>query len=187
MQSVKYIETAKVGYIVLSVLFCITGGVMIAMPELIAPVISRILGISLILFGAVKLVGYFSKDLFRLTFQFDLALGILVIILGLIMLIRADHIMVFLSIIYGVYVMADGMLKIQIALDSRKFGIRMWWLIFGAAAITTAIGFFMVLRPFTGAEFLIALLGMSLLAEGILNLITVISTVKVIHNQIPDE
>lgn len=29
-------------------------------------------------------------DLFRLTFQFDLSLGILVIILGLIMLIRAD-------------------------------------------------------------------------------------------------
>ena len=90
MRSVKYIETAKAGYIILSVFFCITGGLMIAMPDLIAPVIGRILGISLILFGAVKLLGYYSKDLFRLTFQFDLSLGILVIILGLIMLIRAD-------------------------------------------------------------------------------------------------
>lgn len=187
MRSVKYIETAKAGYIILSVFFCITGGLMIAMPDLIAPVIGRILGISLILFGAVKLVGYYSKDLFRLTFQFDLSLGILVIILGLIMLIRADRLMAFLSVIYGVYVMADGMMKIQIALDSRKFGIRMWWLIFAAAGITAGIGFLMVLRPFAGAQFLITVLGMSMLAEGILNLVTVVGTVKIVKNQLPDE
>ncbi len=187
MRSVKYTETAKIGYIVISILFCVTGGLMIGVPDLVAPVISRILGIFLILFGSIKLVGYYSRDLFRLTFQFDLALGILTIILGLIILVRADHVMTFLSVVYGVYVMADSMLKIQIAFDSRAFGIRTWWLIFAVAGITGAIGFLMVLRPFEGAELLVTILGISLLAEGILNLITVVMTVKIVRHQLPDE
>lgn len=187
MRSVKYTEIAKIGYIVISILFCVTGGLMIGVPDLVAPVISRILGIFLILFGSIKLVGYYSRDLFRLTFQFDLALGILTIILGLIILVRADHVMTFLSVVYGVYVMADSMLKIQIAFDSRAFGIRTWWLIFAVAGITGAIGFLMVLRPFEGAELLVTILGISLLAEGILNLITVVMTVKIVRHQLPDE
>lgn len=187
MRSVKYTETAKIGYIVISILFCITGGLMIVVPGLVAPVISRVLGIFLILFGSIKLVGYYSRDLFRLTFQFDLALGILTIILGMIIFVRANHVMTFLSVVYGVYVMADSMLKIQIAFDSRAFGIRTWWLIFAVACITGAIGFIMVFRPFEGAELLVTILGMSLLAEGILNLITVITTVKVLRHQLPDE
>lgn len=187
MRSVKYTETAKIGYIVISILFCVTGGLMIGVPDLVAPVISRILGIFLILFGSIKLVGYYSRDLFRLTFQFDLALGILTIILGLIILVRADHVMTFLSVVYGVYVMTDSMLKIQIAFDSRAFGIRTWWLIFAVAGITGAIGFLMVLRPFEGAELLVTILGISLLAEGILNLITVVMTVKIVRHQLPDE
>lgn len=187
MRSVKYTETAKTGYIVISILFCIAGGFMIGVPDLVAPVISRVLGIFLILFGSIKLVGYYSRDLFRLTFQFDLALGILTIVLGVIMLVKADHVMVFLSVAYGVYVMTDSMLKIQIAFDSRAFGIRVWWLIFAAACITGVIGILMVLRPFEGMEMLITLLGISLLAEGILNLITVVTTVKVLQQQLPDE
>ena len=47
-----------------------------------------LVGCMMIGFGAVKLMGYFSRDLYRLAFQFDLAYGILLIVLGLIVLVR---------------------------------------------------------------------------------------------------
>ena len=35
----------------------------------------------MLLFGFIKMIGYFSKDLYRLAFQFDLASGILLMAL----------------------------------------------------------------------------------------------------------
>ena len=49
---------AKSGYIVMSLVFCAAGTACIANPGLSATVIGRVLGAAMILFGAVKLVGY---------------------------------------------------------------------------------------------------------------------------------
>lgn len=186
MQSIKPVKTAKAGYIVISVALCIFGITMIVIPGRIAPLIAKILGVCMILFGLVKLVGYFSKDLFRLTFQYDLAFGILLIALGFILMVKAGNLIIFISIIHGFYVLVDSLLKVQIAVDARHFGIRQWWLILGTAITAGALGFFLILRPFEGAELLIMLSGLTLLAEGILNLVTVVTTVRIIRHQLPD-
>ena len=73
---------AKSGYIVMSLVFCAAGTACIANPGLSATVIGRVLGAAMILFGAVKLVGYCSRDLYRLAFQYDLGFGLLLIALG---------------------------------------------------------------------------------------------------------
>lgn len=186
MRSIKPVITAKIGYIVMSIALCILGVAMIIVPRRMAPLIAGLLGASMILFGLIKLIGYFSRDLFRLTFQYDLAFGILLIAMGIILTVRSGSLIIFISIIYGFYVLADSLLKVQIAIDSRRFGIRQWWLILGTAILTGMLGFLLVLRPFEGAELLIMLLGASLLAEGLLNLITVIMTVRIIRHQLPD-
>ena len=66
-------RAAKVGYIVMSALFCVLGAVLLIWPDVSVRWIGRLLGIGMLIFGAVKLVGYFSRDLFRLAFQYDLA------------------------------------------------------------------------------------------------------------------
>ncbi len=186
MRSIKAMKTAKIGYIVLSVLFCVLGILLIVVPEMILPVIAGIFGTLLILFGAVKLIGYFSKDLFRLAFQYDLALGLLLIALGFLTIAKSEDILVFLGVVLGLYILMDGLLKIQIALDSRIFGIQWWWLIFAAALLTGIIGFFLIFRPSESAKILIMLAGISLLAEGILNLVTVLTAVRIVRHQQPD-
>ena len=70
----------KTGYIVVSVLFCVLGAVLLVMSERCVPWIGRALGIGMVVCGAIKLGGYFSKDLFRLAFQYDLAFGSLLIL-----------------------------------------------------------------------------------------------------------
>ena len=63
----------KTGYIIVSVLFCVLGAVLLVMAERCVPWIGRALGIGMVVCGVIKLGGYFSKDLFRLAFQYDLA------------------------------------------------------------------------------------------------------------------
>ena len=179
-------KTAKIGYIVMSVLFCVLGVVLLFTPGVSALWIGRLLGIGLILFGAIKLVGYFSRDLFRLAFQYDLAFGLLLMVLGIVTLSHPGDALSFLCVMFGIPVLADGRFEIQIAMDSRQFGIRNWWLVLVLAALTCVVGVVLVFRPMTGVRALTALMGLSLLCDGVLNLSVALCTVKIVDYQRPD-
>ena len=186
MRSVAPMKTAKIGYIVMSVLFCVLGVVLLFTPGVSALWIGRLLGVGLILFGIIKLVGYFSRDLFRLAFQYDLAFGLLLMVLGIVTLSHPGDALSFLCVMFGIPVLADGLFKIQIAMDSRQFGIRNWWLVLVLAALTCVVGVVLVFRPMTGVRALTALMGLSLLCDGVLNLSVALCTVKIVDYQRPD-
>ena len=187
MRSVLPMKAAKIGYIILSVLYCVLGILLITMPELSITALGILLGIGMIVFGIVKIVGYFSKDLFRLAFQYDLAFGGLLIALGIIVLVNPEHLLSFFCIVMGIAVLCDGLFKIQIAIDSKPFGIKTWWVILAFAIITVAAGILLIIRPAEAAHVLTIFLGISMLADGILNLIVALFTVKIIDHQLPDD
>ncbi len=186
MRSVAPMKAAKIGYIAISAALCLFGVILIIFPEFSASMLGVICGILLIAFGAVKLTGYFSRDLYRLAFQFDLAFGILLIVLGIIMLMRPDSLFNFICLTLGVSILADALLKIQIALDSKRFGLREWWLILAFAIVAGALGVIMIFRPSRSSIVITTLLGITLLAEGILNMSTAVTAVKIIRHQQPD-
>ena len=177
---------AKTGYIVMSLVFCAAGIACIANPGLSAAVIGRVLGAAMILFGAVKLVGYCSRDLYRLAFQYDLGFGLLLIALGALVLLRPAGVLDFLFTALGIAVLTDGLYKVQIAVDAKRFGIPTWWLTLALAVAAGLIGLALVFRPWDSARLLTILLGTALLAEGILNLCVAVCTVKIVNHQQPD-
>ena len=177
---------AKTGYIVMSLVFCAAGIACIANPGLSAAVIGRVLGAAMILFGAVKLVGYCSRDLYRLAFQYALGFGLLLIALGALVLLRPAGVLDFLFTALGIAVLTDGLYKVQIAVDAKRFGIPTWWLTLALAVAAGLIGLALVFRPWDSARLLTILLGTALLAEGILNLCVAVCTVKIVNHQQPD-
>ncbi len=177
---------AKIGCIVMSLAFCAAGIACIADPSLSAAVIGRMLGAAMILFGAVKLVGYCSRDLYRLAFQYDLGFGLLLIALGALVLLRPAGVLDFLFTALGVAVLTDGLYKVQIAVDAKRFGISTWWLTLVLAVAAGLIGLVLVFRPWDSVRLLTMLLGAALLAEGVLNLCVAVSAVKIVPHQRPD-
>lgn len=186
MRSVAPMRTAKIGYIVISALLCILGILLIAVPDFSISAVGAICGAILIVFGIVRLVGYFSKDLYRLAFQYDLAFGIMMIALGVVMLLRPGSLMNFICITLGLSFLADGLFKVQIAIDSKRFGICEWWLILVLAIVTVIFGGILIARPSESSRILTILIGISMLCEGILNIGTMITAVKIIKHQQPD-
>ncbi len=178
MRENRTLQAAKCGYILLSVLISGLGITMIAIPGFSASWLCWLGGILLMAFGLVKILGYLSKDRCRLAFQYDLAFGIFMMALGFLLMLRRDpHI---ICILLGLGILADALLKIQIAMDAKVFGIRLWWAILSAAILTGVVGFLLIFRPYESAEVVRVLLGSSFLAEGILNLITVLTAVKIL-------
>ena len=186
MRSVTPMRAAKTGYITISAIYCILGLALIIHPSFSAKLVGILCGVSLIIFGAVKILGYFSKDLFRLAFQYDLATGILLVALGIIVIVKPDNFLNLICVVLGMTVLIEGLFKIQVAMDSKRFGINRWWLIMAVAILSGIHGILLVFRPAESMTFLLILLGMSLLCNGILNLITVLTAVKIVNNQQPD-
>ena len=186
MRSTAPMRVAKIGYIVMSVVFCAAGLMFIIRSDVSAAFLGYLLGVSMVVFGAIKIVGYFSKDLYRLAFQYDLEFGIIMIVLGVIVLARPLDVLNFIFIAAGIATLADSLFKMRIATDAKKFGIEAWWTILALAVLTGAIGIMLIVRPWESAQVLTVLLGISLLAEGLLNLCVALSTVKIVKNQYPD-
>ena len=178
MKHNQTIRSVRLAYLLLSAGVCLLGVVLIAAPEISARVLCRLGGGLLALFGVVKILGYCSRDLYRLAFQYDLAFGILLIILGCLMLFHTAPVLSLICALVGLWVLLDGLLKIQVAIDARRFGLGKWWLILTAAIPSGILGFVLLFRPSENVRVLTVLLGVSLVAEGVLNLITVLTAVR---------
>lgn len=175
----KTIRQAKWAYILCSILFCITGTVLIIYPAISARVISYIVGVVSILYGLSKILGYLSEDMYFLAFQFDLALGIFVSIIGIIFLLQPGRIISFLPFLIGLFVIIDGVFKVQTSVDARRFGLREWWLILVGAIICLGFGIFLLCDSIKGGEFLTVVMGIALLINGLQNLFNALYTIKI--------
>jgi len=185
-RSKKSMLTAKTGYIVLSSLLTLAGIFLICKPGISVSVVGIVTAIAMICFGIFKVIGYFFKDLYRLAFEYDLAFGVLLILLGIIELSKPGTLLSILCTTFGIAALADGLFKIQISLNAKPFGIKNWWLIMALAVITSLIGILLIFNPVKSSEALMVLFGITVMIEGILNLATVLFTVKIIDHQKPD-
>jgi uncharacterized membrane protein HdeD (DUF308 family) len=180
-------RVAKTGYIVLSAGFIVLGILLAFFPEFSVDLACDILGGIMMGFGAFKIAGYLSKDLYRLAFQYDLPLGCLFVILGVLIIAYPVQTMAFFSVVLGISILADGLFKIQIAMDSRRFGIDLWWLILVLALLSGLAAALLIFYPSTGGQIIVTIFGVALICEGIQNLIAAAFLVKIISHQLPDD
>jgi uncharacterized membrane protein HdeD (DUF308 family) len=152
-------------------------------PNLSMDLVYYILGGILMVYGLIRIVGYFSRDLYQLAFQYDLAFGILMIALGIVMVFQAFGIEEQVHVIYGTLILTDSLYKIQVAIDSKRFGIENWGLMIVLAIITGVLG--MALIVWSPLEFreAVVMVGLASLFEGLMCLDVSMSVVKVAQNQ----
>lgn len=186
LRSALPMRVAKYGYILISFVFCVAGIFMILLPSPSTSTVGTFFGITMVLFGIIKLIGYFSKDLFRLAFQYDLQFGILLCILGVIILTLKRNPVSFVCVSYGISTIADSLFKCRTALDAKKFGISKWWPTLLLAITTGVMGVIVTISPSMSMRTIHILLGSSLLCEGALGVSVAIHMVKIIDHQRPD-
>ena len=179
MRSTIWVRTAKTAYLALSALFCAAGVAMLSWPERTAGMIGWLPGTMLIAFGIVKLIGYFSRDLYRLAFQHDTAMGVLAIALGLVLILRQNLAATALCLVLGVEMVTEGLFKIQTALDACRFGLNTWWLILALAVVAVGAGAWLIACPSKGALTLARLTGAALLVQGALGLCVALCAIRI--------
>lgn len=174
----KQLKTAKIGYILISITFYITGLCCIFRPDMMSGNAEIAAGIILIAYGIIKMIGYFSKDLYCLAFQYDFACGLFLMALGVVILCIMDKFdTTYLLAALGVLILLDSLLSVQTSLDARRFGLSTWKIILLFSVISGFFGVFLIIRD------TVMVSGFALLAEGAMRHYIVHCTVRISNTQ----
>jgi uncharacterized membrane protein HdeD (DUF308 family) len=155
-------RVAKVGYIVFSIVMCLFGLGLVIWPDVSLQIFTLCTGVTLVAFG------------------------VLIIALGVLVMVKPNTVIDTICIAIGLVFLMDGMLKIQISIDARTFGIQQWWLVLVIAIAAVIIGGMLVFHPGLSSRVIMVALGIALIADGVMNMVTVLLTVKIIKHQYPD-
>ena len=161
-------------YVLLSVFFLVLGLLLVCNPGTSMVTICRILGGIALAFGVVKIVLYFVRDIEGVAVRYDFAVGAFTIIVGALLLWRAPTMVGILSVVIGLFILVDCVFKLQVAIDSRRMGASSWWVTLLFTCVCMVMGFLLVFDPFSGQQVLATVMGISLIADGLQNLCTVI-------------
>lgn len=158
--ALKQIKFAKYGYILISILFYLSGVLCLTIPDISGKATAAAGGIILIVYGIIKIIGYFSKDLFCLAFQYDFACGIFLFVLGIVVLAASWKFKGYLLSAVGVLILLDSLLCIQTSIDAKRFGLSSWPVMLAFSILSSALGAALIVAN----SQIVA--GFSLLAEG---------------------
>ena len=167
---------ARNGEIAMAII-CDVAGIACFIPWIsVSTKISIMVGILLIAYGIIRVLGYFSGDLYCLAFQYGLACGLFMIVAGGAILIFHRQLIPYLATGIGAMIFMDGLLMLQTARDAKGFGLETWPLLLTLAITTGILGAVVLVIPSGAAEEIMA--GIALLAEGIMTHAVVICPVK---------
>lgn len=174
------VRSAKIINIVSASLMLVAGILLMTINSMEEIVAQRImLGILFALTGGAKIFGFFSNDLYRLAFQYDFAFGIFCEILALLLILSPNQNYGVLHLLLVVYVLIDALLKVQMSMDARRFGMRCWGVILGTALGLGAAGAFAAVALQAELVRALFLVGIALAADGVENCWITAYTVRI--------
>lgn len=171
------VRTAKIVSLVLSGLLLSLGVILIFWSDELSLILRFFFGVLSVLLGGAKILGYFTNDLYRIAFQFDLAMGSLVALFGLLLLVKPESAMPLLTNAVVIYVLLDGLIRVQTAVDAYRFGMPYWYLLLTFSVLSVLGALSVFLFGDEGHRFL--LMGILLIANAGLYAFVTVYTVRV--------
>ena len=162
----------KSGYTASSLVYILIGLALLIWPELSLKVVCYLFG-ALIMVKGISSIRSYVKAQERFFFSyFSLVFGISMIALGLFLFIRPSTVVSILPILVGIFVIFDGIVRFQSAFELRAAGHSSWWSFLLLAILSAGLGLVMLFNPFASVQVLVMAIGVILLLEGALNLLS---------------
>jgi len=137
---------AKSSVIISSIIFLLLGLTLIIWPSVMRKILCYVLGLLVLGFGVFRLICFIKQN--PGTGPMTLAVGIICIILGIFILIKADAIAKVFSFVIGLALIADSIFNIYNSIMLKKEG-GSWLVYFIASIVLLGIGILLLFDPFT--------------------------------------
>ena len=183
--------------IISSVLLFLFGLVLAVNAEGFIKSITVAIGVVLLLIGVFPVIDYFRYRKDGLGASVGLISGIFSIVCGLMLLINEDLLMILIPVFIGVWMIINGINKIQVSFEIKDLGEKSWVITFIYSILIMVLGGYFIVNPISGATTVTSFIGIILCIYAVLDIIDcIIIKVKVknfkkelekIENNVVDE
>lgn len=183
--------------IISSLLLFLFGLVLAVNAEGFIKSITVAIGVVLLLIGVFPVIDYFRYRKDGLGASVGLISGIFSIVCGLMLLINEDLLMILIPVFIGVWMIINGINKIQVSFEIKDLGEKSWVITFIYSILIIVLGGYFIVNPISGATTVTSFIGIVLCIYAVLDIIDcVIIKVKVksfkkeldkIENNVVDE
>ena len=180
-----------------SVLLFLFGLILAVNAEGFIKSITVAIGVILLLIGVFPVIDYFRYRKDGLGASVGLISGIFSIVCGLMLLINEDLLMILIPVFIGVWMIINGINKIQVSFEIKDLGEKSWIITFIYSILIIVLGGYFIVNPISGATTVTSFIGIILCIYAVLDIIDcVIIKVKVksfkkeldkIENNVVDE
>lgn len=180
-----------------SVLLFLFGLILTVNAEGFIKSITVAIGVILLLIGVFPVIDYFRYRKDGLGASIGLISGIFSIVCGLMLLINEDLLMILIPVFIGVWMIINGINKIQVSFEIKDLGEKSWVITFIYSVLIMVLGGYFIVNPISGATTVTSFIGIILCIYAVLDIIDcVIIKVKVksfkkeldkIENNVVDE
>lgn len=155
------------------VLLMLAGLMFLINPVGSSTLILSIAGVAVFLSGASDLLRYFTSGGYSGFVHGSLLTGLVKAVLGLFLFTRPGALLSLFSYVVAVFVLVSGISSLENAMELRRFGARGWLVNAIVAVLVLLYGVSILLRPFGAASAALSLVGLVMLAEGVMDLLAV--------------
>ena len=170
----KFLKRIRWAYLLLSVFLIGIGVCLLMWPELSTDMACMVVGGGAMLFGLIKIVFYFVREVNAMVEQYDFSTGVLSIAAGTVLLVQPDEMLRLLPQVLAVCMLVDCVFKIQVVLDAKRLGSVMWFMQLLVVMVCIGWGVCLLLQPFGLDKYLSQLFAGGMIADGVMNLLTVL-------------
>ena len=180
-----------------SVLLFLFGLILAVNAEGFIKSITVAIGVILLLIGVFPVIDYFRYRKDGLGASIGLISGIFSIVCGLMLLINEDLLMILIPVFIGVWMIINGINKIQVSFEIKDLGEKSWIITFIYSILIIVLGGYFIVNPISGATTVTSFIGIILCIYAVLDIIDcIIIKVKVknfkkelekIENNVVDE
>lgn len=149
------------------ILYILLGVVALVIPETMEKALGYLIGVVLIVAGAVSMISYLLRDAHQNYYHNDFLHGLIGIAAGILVLNKVEFIISLIPFLLGVLVLVSGCSKLQDVIDMKRMGYGNWIVMLVFAVVNVLLGLLLMCNPFKSAILLFRLLGVGLAFSGV--------------------
>ena len=168
----QFLKKFKIRSLAVAVALIIIGILFIVFPDNAARIICYVAGATLLVWGILSIMTYFVYGMKEFD-SYSLVGGVALIAVSVLLFVKPDFVAEVLTILFGIVLVIVGVMKVQQASEMARYKIPRWWLMLIVAIVFIVLGAVTVFDPFNSKSALMIFAGVSLIADGISDIITV--------------
>ena len=174
----KKVTSTKIYLVVTAVLFVVLGFLFICKPVEGLVSVAWLVGLLLLVSGCFTLFFTLRHQAIMPNSGSTTLMSVLQIMLGIMFLFNRSLTVATLIMMFAMWIVVEGVQLAVLSFDYKKYGHKQWWLMLILGICSVVLGFYALFRPDVTGVTISVLVGIAVIANGIVRLVAFIGINK---------